>query len=145
MVDSSSLKMNASTSIGQFVGIQYLRGIAALMVVIFHLEPQLNRMNYSGPWLPGLSSGIDIFFVISGFIMWTTTYNRSTSPLHFWRRRVIRIVHLDLIPGGWTPFGLFTVVACSIAGVIIYMAVEKPLISLFRARGAPTRVRGAAA
>jgi peptidoglycan/LPS O-acetylase OafA/YrhL len=53
---------------GALIGIQYLRAVAALMVVIFHLEPQLRRMGYAGFWPQGLSSGVDVFFVISGVI-----------------------------------------------------------------------------
>jgi peptidoglycan/LPS O-acetylase OafA/YrhL len=79
---------------GELVSIQYLRGIAAMMVVVFHLQPQLVRMGYNGPWLPGLSSGVDIFFVISGFIMWVTTCGKPITPLDFWQRRISRIVPL---------------------------------------------------
>jgi peptidoglycan/LPS O-acetylase OafA/YrhL len=78
----------------QIVGIQYLRGVAAMMVAVFHLSSQMPRMGYDGPWLPGLSSGVDIFFVISGFIMWVTTSGRPVTPIAFWRRRIVRIVPL---------------------------------------------------
>lgn len=77
-----------------FVSIQYLRAIAAIMVVVFHLEPQLRRMGYDGEWAGWLSSGVDIFFVISGFIMWVTTSNRSLTPIQFYWRRIVRIVPL---------------------------------------------------
>lgn len=51
------------------VSVQCLRGIAAMMVVCFHCFPQLERMGYSGNQHVSLSSGVDIFFIISGFIM----------------------------------------------------------------------------
>ena len=76
------------------LGIQYLRAIAALMVVIFHLEPQLNRLGYTGFWLKGLSSGVDVFFVISGLIMWVTTSGKKISMLFFLQHRVTRIAPL---------------------------------------------------
>lgn len=38
--------------------------------------------------------GVDIFFVISGFIMWTTTETRQGSPAQFWLARILRIVPL---------------------------------------------------
>ncbi|MES3046696.1 acyltransferase family protein [Sphingomonas faeni] len=76
------------------IGIQYLRAVAALMVVVFHLEPQLKRMGYAGFWPKGLSSGVDIFFVISGLIMWVTTSGRPVGVVDFWRRRVTRIAPL---------------------------------------------------
>ena len=79
-----------------FAGVQYLRAVAASMVVLFHSEAQLSRaalsMDSSLSWL---ASGVDIFFVISGFIMWTSTAPpRSVRPLEFWRRRIWRIVPL---------------------------------------------------
>ncbi|WP_121115538.1 acyltransferase family protein [Croceibacterium ferulae] len=79
---------------GELVGIQHLRGIAALMVVVFHLLPPLARMGYSGGWPTGLAGGVDIFFVISGCIMWITTDLRPQTPLQFLRQRIIRLVPL---------------------------------------------------
>jgi exopolysaccharide production protein ExoZ len=38
--------------------------------------------------------GVDLFFVISGFIMWTTTETRQRSPVQFWLARIVRIVPL---------------------------------------------------
>jgi peptidoglycan/LPS O-acetylase OafA/YrhL len=51
-------------------------------------------MGYGGQWPVGLSAGVDIFFVISGFVMWLTTRTRQTTPLHFWWNRITRIVPL---------------------------------------------------
>ncbi len=53
------------------------------MVVVFHLEPQLHCMGYAGCWPKGLSSGVDIFFVISGVIMWVTTSGRPVGVADF--------------------------------------------------------------
>jgi len=77
----------------ELVSIQYLRGCAALMIVVLHLEIQLGRMGYHGYWPHFLSCGVDIFFVVSGFIMWITTAN-GTTTMEFYRRRLIRIVPL---------------------------------------------------
>ena len=44
-------------------------------------------------WLFG-QAGVDIFFVISGFIMWVTTHDRPTTPLRFMTNRIVRIVPL---------------------------------------------------
>lgn len=68
-------------------GIQALRGIAALMVVACHLGV---TAGVSLP--PFLSSGVDIFFVVSGFVMMALASHHS--PLPFIRDRVIRIVPL---------------------------------------------------
>jgi peptidoglycan/LPS O-acetylase OafA/YrhL len=64
-----------------------LRAMAVLSVLVYHLEPS---------WLPGGFAGVDIFFVISGFVV-SASVDRlgSTSPLEtalaFYARRVRRI------------------------------------------------------
>lgn len=70
------------------LSIQYLRAIAALAVVSYH----------AGQWVlwPAAvgAAGVDLFFVISGFVMWTSTWGRDIGPADFLRRRVIRVVPL---------------------------------------------------
>ena len=73
--------------------VQYLRGIAALMVVWFHGAEQLPGAKALIPNAFG-NSGVDIFFVISGFIMVVTTHGAGMSPLEFMRRRIIRVAPL---------------------------------------------------
>ncbi|WP_239495952.1 acyltransferase family protein [Yoonia maritima] len=77
-----------------FVYIQYLRGIAALAVVVFHLETSMRRLGYEGDWPTSLAAGVDVFFVISGFIMWLTAGDRDVRPLRFIINRIRRIVPL---------------------------------------------------
>jgi len=70
--------------------IQYLRAIAALMVVWHHARnmlPELKIYFTSGFG----ASGVDVFFVISGFIMVLTTHDNNIGPLLFIKRRVIRV------------------------------------------------------
>lgn len=74
--------------------IQYLRGLAALLVVLIHVPVQLKRMGYAGYWPDALNMGVDIFFVISGFIMWTTTASGQMTPVQFMQRRLARIAPL---------------------------------------------------
>ncbi len=66
--------------------IQGLRAIAVLTVVIFHAWPN---------FLPGGFIGVDIFFVISGFligdILWREISANTFSLLNFYRKRVRRI------------------------------------------------------
>jgi exopolysaccharide production protein ExoZ len=79
------------------VGVQYLRGIAALMVAYMHLPAQIpqytNALDFHR-WVETgrLSGGVDMFFIISGFIMMVTA--RNSAPADFAMRRVIRIVPL---------------------------------------------------
>ncbi len=75
------------------VSVQYLRGIAALMVVYAHITTQVLR--YGGIDLPFSKFGhfgVDLFFVISGFIMWETTFNKQMTAWTFFSRRLARIV-----------------------------------------------------
>jgi exopolysaccharide production protein ExoZ len=75
----------------QFVTIQYLRGVAALLVVWLHATAMTA---FAGKDFAQFGRvGVDIFFVISGFIMWTTT-SAGRRPTDFWRARIIRIVPL---------------------------------------------------
>ena len=71
--------------IKELIGVQYLRGIAAMLVVLHHLYFSNTQL---GPF------GVKIFFVISGFVMWHTTAAANTSTTVFWRRRIVRIVPL---------------------------------------------------
>ncbi|EKS36878.1 acyltransferase family protein [Afipia broomeae] len=92
----------------KILSIQYLRAAAALMVVFFHADGMAEEyLNFSG--LPFGAAGVDIFFVISGFIMWITTASERTTPPSFAVTRIIRIVPLYwtmtlLLYGGWLIF-----------------------------------------
>jgi exopolysaccharide production protein ExoZ len=75
-----------------YISIQYLRAIAALMVVCFHLHSGGAFVaSTSTDWL---ASGVDIFFVISGFIMVRSTQGRGRGAREFFVKRLIRIVPL---------------------------------------------------
>ena len=68
--------------------IQYLRAIAALGVVIFHsLESSEHR------FIVG-QAGVDLFFIISGFIMASLMSGPEGKPGIFLGRRLLRIVPL---------------------------------------------------
>lgn len=75
-----------------FITIQYLRGLAALLVVWFHAT-MMTAFAEKEFWHCG-RFGVDIFFVISGFIMWTTTAHTPRSPTNFWLARILRVVPL---------------------------------------------------
>ncbi len=78
--------------------IQALRGLAAMFVVCLHLEPAFTALGVPPP-----AGGVELFFVISGFIMTLTTRRVPTSPATFLAQRVARIV-----PIYWLfTFGIF--------------------------------------
>ena len=72
--------------------IQYLRAVAAISVVIYHVLLH---------WLPDLkprylilSGGVDLFFIISGFVMWGVTWGVEGGSWSFLSKRLKRIVPL---------------------------------------------------
>ncbi len=75
-------------------GIQYLRAVAALGVVVFHAAER------SGMHFAIGAAGVDVFFVISGFIMWVIATDRAPSPAAFLRDRIERIAPLYWITTG---------------------------------------------
>lgn len=86
----------------QIVSIQYLRAAAALAVVAFHtLESAVHKF-------PVGAAGVDVFFVISGFIMWTLTESAEAGPGRFLRRRVIRVA---------PPYWIATLLAALVVAV----------------------------
>jgi exopolysaccharide production protein ExoZ len=77
------------------LSLQYLRGIAALMVVYVHIGVQVPRVSGHALPLSELGAyGVDLFFVISGVVMWVTTIDGRTTPVSFMRKRILRIAPL---------------------------------------------------
>lgn len=78
----------ASTAPGRFAGLDGLRAIAVLTVIVFHLTPGV---------MPGGYLGVDLFFVISGFLITALLLrerekNGRIRLLDFWRRRARRLL-----------------------------------------------------
>lgn len=69
-----------------------LRAIAVLSVVLFHINPQ---------WLPSGFLGVDIFFVLSGFLITSIIYremlSKTFSFTEFYNRRIKRILPLFFV------------------------------------------------
>ncbi len=90
---------SARTSV-PVASIQILRAVAALAVVALHVGHEgATRLGPRNP-LPDFSvgaAGVDLFFVISGFIMVyasDTLFARAGAPATFFTRRLARIVPL---------------------------------------------------
>ncbi|WP_420431333.1 acyltransferase family protein [Hyphobacterium sp.] len=96
-----------STAI-RLANIQALRAIAALLVVAIHV--QANELRASAdpllsPWLYHGVAGVDLFFVISGFIMVHVTrgrFGKGSAALEFLYHRALRV---------YPPVWLFTALA----------------------------------
>ncbi|MEB8325974.1 acyltransferase [Dietzia kunjamensis] len=64
--------------------IQGIRAISALLIMIYHI------------WLNRVSGGVDVFFVVSGFLMTTillrgAAASGKVSLIAFWKRIVLRV------------------------------------------------------
>lgn len=75
----------------RLVSLQVLRGIAALMVVVHHSIHQ--SPGFLAVWpTEAWQAGVDLFFVISGFVMVYVTNKRERSAKQFLAMRAARIV-----------------------------------------------------
>jgi exopolysaccharide production protein ExoZ len=90
-------------------GVQYLRAIAALMVVFHHARWFLpaDSVLRTVAWAQSGARGVDIFFVISGFVMAHSTRGydpdapRAPQALAFLVKRLIRVVPFYWIAVLW--------------------------------------------
>jgi peptidoglycan/LPS O-acetylase OafA/YrhL len=102
--------------------IQVLRALAAFMVAVHHVQPDAAIVaeraglafarNDMLPWM----AGVDIFFVVSGFIMVHASqdlFGRQGASLAFLRRRLARIVPLY-----WAMTTLFLLVGLAVPALL---------------------------
>lgn len=60
-----------------------LRGLAIVLVVLFHLLPA---------WCPCGHFGVDVFFVVSGYFMFSTVWKGGFSLREYYGKKVVRIL-----------------------------------------------------
>lgn len=82
-----------------------LRGLAALAVVLCHLRELFKGTEYwkaADRWLMPGAFGVDLFFIISGFIITYTGFNYTNKQsLIFFMKRVFRV---------WPPYAIWTLI-----------------------------------
>lgn len=94
------MAVTSARSRGILPGIQLLRGLAAVLVVIFHVNGLMGHKPYFGtsPFVLGDVGGfgVAVFFVISGFIIAIVALDRTgaptMSPGDYATKRFVRIV-----------------------------------------------------
>lgn len=112
-MNDTELSMRPGTSV--LPSIQAMRGVAALAVLVHHLG-QYAGLRFSAGWLlPGsglLWSGVDIFFVLSGFLMAWSSFGKSNavrSSVAFLTGRAGRIY-----PPYWAALALTVMIAVAL-------------------------------
>lgn len=89
--------------------IDALRGVAVIAVMLYHAEPT---------WLPGGFTGVDVFFVISGYLITQIILHdleqQKFSFINFWERRARRIL----------PALFAVLIPCSVAAWFYFSPVE---------------------
>lgn len=78
----------------ELISIRYCRAIASLMIVILHTTKNNSLFENEGILRNNsvLLAAMDIFFVISGFVMWYTTRSVESTPRKFISSRLTTIV-----------------------------------------------------
>jgi peptidoglycan/LPS O-acetylase OafA/YrhL len=93
------MKKQNNDSSGRFLGLDGLRGVAVLMVIVWHYFGQ--TMQGSVYWLDKLGklliwtrTGVDMFFVLSGFLITYKLLKDKLKPnfiKDYWIKRIVRI------------------------------------------------------
>jgi peptidoglycan/LPS O-acetylase OafA/YrhL len=103
-----------------FVGLDGMRGVAALVVAAYHADVLLGFTPGSG------YLAVDLFFVLSGFVLahaYDSRFERGMTPLEFMRIRLIRLYPLYLL-------GLAAVTTAIVADYLIAKHVSWTLHGL---------------
>jgi len=81
-----------------YTNIQFLRGFAAISVVFFHVLITSSHYGYPADYLRVFYGwgrfGVDLFFVISGFVLTESIRNKNRSAIVFLYERAVRVIPL---------------------------------------------------
>lgn len=98
----------------RYQNIELLRFIAALAVVYFHAVGTLRAVAFPeigpNPLTELGAAGVDVFFVISGFVIFLSLTRKNRTPIEFARDRLIR-----LVPAYWILTVSHLVILASVA------------------------------
>lgn len=96
MNTTMATRLDVAAAQSRYDGIQFLRFIASALVVLTHATFYTNeRLDRTFPVWPLGAVGVDIFFVISGFVMMISSQHLIQQPggwKEFTARRLVRIV-----------------------------------------------------
>jgi len=115
--------------------LQYLRAFAAGIVVVYHAYNQAAILFGAGKDRLSFGAiGVDIFFILSGFIMMLVSEQREDKPIKFFARRLLRIIPIywcmialyvasDTIFG---PFGFFRSAQQILYSLALWAPIHEP-------------------
>lgn len=113
----------------QFTGVQILRFVAAMLVVVMHASEAISLRitgGEPGHYWSGGSAGVDIFFVISGFVMAMSTArlpadraSRLSAAWIFMKRRLMRIAPLY-----WVYTLLKAAMVMALPGLVLRSSID---------------------
>lgn len=103
--------------------LQVIRGFAATAVVLLHATGTATDYGFATPLTAALggwgASGVDIFFVLSGFIMIYSQIDKSPTPMAFMLGRVHRIV-----PAYWLMTSILVFLLVAAPGMFNQLSLD---------------------
>lgn len=118
--------VDAAASNTKIHSIQFLRAFAAILVVLQHCIHEVNELDVtehtgSIPFVVDGTFGVEIFFVISGFIMHALTRPKLGTPGYWWKFLVERT--LRIAPLYWIATTLFILAAMAFPSQVTHTAI----------------------
>ncbi|MEX2049010.1 MAG: acyltransferase [Gemmatimonadota bacterium] len=115
----------------RFLFIDGLRGVAAMMVVLFHFNEALSDAVTFPAWIVAVlrhgDLGVDVFFVLSGFVIAFSVRNGVHTPAYLARFALRRSIRLD--PPLW-------------ATIVLELVLIQLVLALFPEQGTPIPTMG---
>ena len=118
--------------------LQVIRGIAAILVFLYH-GTGIIKENFGYHLAQGIFafgySGVDIFFVLSGFIIFYTSENNNSNNLYIGPKEFLLKRFLRIYPIYWVAVG-FTLTLC-IIGDVFFHTVSSSTMGFIEKGGVP--------
>ena len=99
--------MGTTSPRAMFLGLDAMRGVAAVSVMLYHFSPFLS----AGIILPGAYLAVDLFFVLSGFVICHAYHAKLEAGMGVSRFCAVRLIRLYPLYIAATTLGLLYIVA----------------------------------
>jgi exopolysaccharide production protein ExoZ len=114
LATGASIVSGSSKKKGLLVSLQYIRAVSVMAVVYFHAVLQVRLFSGDHTFLPLVGAGaVDVFFVLSGFMMRYAIDQVPSTSMEFLRRRIVRIAPLY-----WIVTLAALAIACAVPGLL---------------------------